>query len=166
MNEVEILKENYDRMSYLEKSQYLSNLAGYINMQLKTVVNENDAYDFIKENIDELVNILSIYKNDIELSKYIHRNIAEVMEIAPMILTYDVRLSMLITILNELESDIIKELPENIKLAKLFNKIAGNSEKIASIIGVTSSDFNNIIQKMGEHTDEIAKTIEFSKIFK
>lgn len=157
---------NYNEMSYLEKLQYLSSSAGYINMQLKTVVNEYYAHDFIKENIDKLVNILSIYKNDIELNKYIHRNIAEIMEIIPMILTYEVRLSMLITILDEIESDIIKELPENIKLAKLFNKIADNSEKIASIIGVPSSEFNNIIQKMGEHTDEIAKTIEFSKTFR
>ena len=134
-------------------------------MKLKTVVREYDAYDFIKENVDELVNIVSIFKNDIELSKLIHQNIADIIEVTPMILTYDVKLSMLITILDDLESRITRELPENIKLGKLLNKIADNSEKIASIIGVESSEFNNIIQKMGEHTDEIAKTIEFSKNF-
>lgn len=68
--------------------------------------------------------------------------------------------------MNEIESNIIKEFPENIKLGKLFNKIADNSEEIANIIGVPYSEFNNIIKKMGEHTDEIANTIDFSKTFR
>ncbi len=111
MNEIEKLKENYDKMSYLERLEYLAETTGYINMNLKKVVNIYDAYDFVKENIDNLVNIVSVYKNDIELSKNIHTSISDITEVSPQILTYNIEISILITILDELSQEIISNLP-------------------------------------------------------
>lgn len=166
MNEIEQLKENYDHMSYLERLEYLSNQTGYISLQLKNVKNECFAHDYIKEYIDRLVNIISIYKNDIELSKYIHQYILEIIEAAPKVLGHNLKLSSLIPIVDDLYVQTIKELPKNIKLGKLLNKIADKNEEIACIIGVTPSEFNRIIEKMGEHTDEIASVIDPSKTFR
>lgn len=162
MNDYELKNS---KMNYLERLEYLSGKVGYINMQLKTVVNEYEASEFIKENLDKLVNIMMIYKDDIELNKHMHMTILEIMEVAPRV-PNAISLEMLIKIIETLLSYVYSELPENLKLGKILLEMEKNSNEISDIIGVSPLEFSNIMKKMNEHNDEIAASISFSQKFR
>lgn len=103
MNEIEMLKHNYDKMNYLEKLEYLNIKVDYIESELKKVENEIFAKEFIEENLNNLMTIISVFSEDLEFNNHILQNIYDLIEVIPLYLKNDgTRLSIIIKIMEDL----------------------------------------------------------------
>lgn len=160
MNE-KLDKEQYNKMNYIEKLKYLSREIGLINGEIKNTYIDYENIDYFEETCRELMEIVTIAKDDIELNKNILRDMLELSEIIPMILKHKIEyLLVLQEILNDLINDIALALPIKTNLANLFFKMAENSDEIADLLGTSPLEFRSIMEKMVENIDRVYNMVD------
>lgn len=154
-------KEEYDKLDYYGKLKLLLAISGEVRDGLKSVGDKYAARDYIARLCDTLETHFELLANDPEIneSKYLKRNFANIFELIPLVKKDEAEYSFLIKILEMVVGEAEAKLPANIQLARLFDNLLNHKAEISKQCGIEEEILFNVIGLMRNNSDAISNIL-------
>lgn len=155
---------NYNNLDIYGKLKFMNYICWDVKKGLEGIVNRYQAQDYIDELMDTLMEYFNIFSKDNELNKeenfgedfkYFSFGMKEVMDIVPLIKSGEADYTYLIDMLSSLVAIIESALPNNVRLARFFQRLLNCKKEFAERLDINEDEFDNVIGKMMSDVDAI-----------
>ncbi len=157
-------QEEYEKLDCYDRLNLVLATCGQVSMGLETIIDEHAAYDYILELIESLEPYIPLFSSDPEIN-YSHITNVEfrdMMEIIPLLKQNNASYTYLLDMLKSIEREVEKKLPDNVRLARFFDRIVANKQFLAKTCGIDEETLFNVIDKMRANTDAVSDIIKNS----
>lgn len=153
--------KEYEQMDFYERLILLITTYGEARRRLNTIVDEYAAREMILEIIEELEIYTPLFLNDVEITSIERINIElkDIERILPLLKTNDANYHYLIIMIKSIINEAESKLPENIQLARFFDKLIANQEKLCEQCDISEEEFKEVLSKLRAQVDEVNATL-------
>lgn len=151
--------KEYEQMDFYERLILLITTCVEARRSLNKIVHATGK--MILEIVEELEIYTTLFLNDVEITSIERINIElkNIEGIIPLLKTNDADYHYLIAMLKSIIKEAESKLPENIQLARFFDKLIANQEKLCEQCDISEEEFKEVLSKLRAQVDEVNATL-------